>query len=69
MTMNYRVAKSYIFGNDGWQTFFKLKNDDRLSCVIESDQRWATEAEAQAVADRVNRGEDVGLTFASYADD
>jgi hypothetical protein len=53
----------------GWVRTFKLQNSDRLSSVIESDQRWQTEAEAQAVCDRVNAGDLSGLAFASYADD
>lgn len=37
--------------------------------VHESLQTWATRAEAQAVCDRVNAGDESGVTFACYADD
>ena len=36
---------------------------------VEVNEVFATEAEAKAVADRVNAGDESGLTFASYSDD
>ncbi len=37
--------------------------------VVESQQFFATKEEAQAAADRVNAGDEAGLTFGMYADD
>jgi len=39
------------------------------SSVVESNQFFATKEEAQAAADRANRGDKSGLTFGMYADD
>jgi hypothetical protein len=36
---------------------------------VESNQTWATKAEAEAAAARVNAGDESGLTFGSYSDD
>lgn len=67
--MRFNVVTSHGWSKDGWVTRFKLQNSDRLSSVIESNERWDTEAEAQAVCDRVNAGDKSELSFASYADD
>lgn len=37
--------------------------------TIESNQDWPTRDEAQQVCDRVNAGDESGVTFASYRDD
>lgn len=36
---------------------------------VESNERFATKAEAEVAAAKVNAGNETGLSFASYADD
>jgi hypothetical protein len=36
---------------------------------VESNERFASKAEAEAAAARMNAGDESGMSFASYADD
>lgn len=36
---------------------------------IESNESWTSAEAAQAAADRVNAGNEIGVSFASYSDD
>lgn len=67
--MRFNVVTSHGWSKDGWVIRFKLQNSDRLSSVIESNERWDTEAEAKVACDRANAGDKAGLTFSSFADD
>ena len=67
--VRFHAERAYGWGPNGETTSWKLVNRDRLSNVLESDQRWETETEAQAAAERVNSGDNSGISFSSFADD
>ena len=56
-----------------WQPIWRYKLKAYIgagsSCVVESNETWATREEALIACQRANAGDETGLTFAQYADD
>lgn len=60
-----------IEGRFEWVKMWKVMayTTSGVNFPVESNERFTSEAEAQAAADRVNEGDESGLSFASYSDD
>lgn len=67
MTNQFHVAYAASTKGGTWKLQQYLGTG--TSSVVESNERWADKAEAEAVCERVNSGDKSGLTFAMYADD
>ena len=69
LTGNARFSVQIVVGaGESWKLVSYPSG--RADFPAESNQRWATKAEAEAVCVRLNEtGDKTGLTFSSYADD
>ena len=59
----------FVVGYGGGGYLLRAYPNGNTATVIESRQRWADKADAEAARDRANAGDKSGLTFSSFADD
>jgi hypothetical protein len=70
MTYNVKATPAYDSAMKPiWNYKLYAYPGSGTASVIESNETWPTREEAQAVCDRVNGGDESGLTFAMYSDD
>ncbi len=67
----FQAVPTSQWSAQGFVTRYKLRRYQGAgaSFPVESNETWATKGEAEAVAERVNAGDETGVTFASYSDD
>jgi hypothetical protein len=72
VAMEYNVKATPAY-DAAWKPIFRYKlyayPGRGTASIIESNETWPTREEAETVCERVNAGDESGLTFASYSDD